>query len=88
MLGDVDYGSRGRNAKRVNFQKMIEEALGGKIDYIITKSISRFSGNTVDILQTIRELSEKRVMVYFEKENIRSTDDNIELVITIYTMLA
>lgn len=79
----VDYGSRGRITKRVNFQKMIEEALNGKINYIITKSISRFSGNTVDMLQTIRALTEKGVMVYFEKENIRSTDDNMELIITV-----
>lgn len=84
----VDYGSRGRIAKRTEFQKMIQQALNGEIDCIITKSISRFSGNTVDMLQTIRALKEKGVTVWFEKENIRSTDNNIELIITIHTMLA
>ena len=67
---------------------MIQKALNGEIDCIVTKSISRFSGNTVDMLQTIRALKEKGVTVRFEKENIRSTDKNIELVITMHTMLA
>ena len=84
----VDYGSRGRIEKRTEFQKMIQKALNGEIDCIITKSISRFSGNTIDMLQTIRTLKEKGVTVWFEKENIRSTDKNIELIITIHTMLA
>lgn len=84
----ADYGSRGRIAKRTEFQKMIKKALNGKIDYIITKSISRFSGNTVDMLQTIRALKEKGVTVWFENENIRSTDNNIEFLITMYTMLS
>lgn len=84
----VDYGSRVRINKRTAFQKMIQNAVSGEIDCIITKSISRFSGNTVDMLQTIRLLKEKGVTVWFEKENIRSTDENIELAITIHTMLA
>lgn len=84
----ADYGSRSTIAKRTEFQEMIQKALKGEIDCIITKSISRFSGNTVDMLQTIRALKEKGVMVWFEKENIRSTDRNIELVITIHTLLA
>lgn len=84
----VDYGSRVRIDKRAAFQKMIQKATNDEIDCIITKSISRFSGNTVDILQTIRLLKEKGVTVWFEKENIRSTDENMELAITIHTMLA
>lgn len=84
----VDYGSRGNVTHRPKFQEMIQKALKGEIDYIITKSISRFSGNTVDMLQTIRKLQEKGVVVWFEKENILSTDRNIELAITIHTMLA
>lgn len=84
----VDYGSRVRIDKRAAFQKMIQKAVNGEIDCIITKSISRFSGNAVDMLQTIRLLKEKRVTVWFEKENIRSTDENMELAITIHTMLA
>ena len=84
----VDYGSRGRIADRKQFQKMIQKVVNGGIDCIITKSISRFSGNTVDMLQTIHLLKEKGVTVWFEKENIRSTDKNAELAITIFTMLA
>lgn len=84
----ADYGSRSTIVKRTEFQKIIQKALKGEIDCIINKPISRFSGNTVDMLQTIRALKEKGVTVWFEKENIRSTDNNIELVITIHTMLA
>lgn len=84
----VDYGSRGNVTHRPKFQEMIQKALKGEIDYIVTKSISRFSGNTVDMLQTIRKLQEKGVIVWFEKENILSIDRNIELMITIHTMLA
>jgi site-specific DNA recombinase len=84
----ADYGSRVRIDKRTEFQKMIQKVVNGEMDCIITKSISRFSGNTVDMLQTIRLLKEKGVTVWFEKENIRSADENIELVITIHTMLA
>ena len=50
---------------------MIEDSLAGKIDLIITKSVSRFARNTVDSLTTVRELKEKGVEIYFEKENIR-----------------
>lgn len=74
----VEYGSRVRIDKRTEFQKMIQKAVNGGIDCIITKSISRFSGNTVDMLQTIRLLKEKGVTVWFEKENIRRTDENIQ----------
>ena len=84
----ADYGSRVRIDKRTEFQKMIQKVVNGEMDCIITKSISRFSGNTVDMLQTIRLLKEKGVTVWFEKENIRSADENIELVSTIHTMLA
>lgn len=84
----MDYGSRCRIKGRVNFQTMIQKALNGDIDLIITKSISRFSGNTVDMLQTIRKLKEKEIAVWFEKEDLKSTDDVAEKVITIYAALA
>ena len=84
----MDYGSRCRIKGRVNFQTMIQKALNGDIDLIITKSISRFSGNTVDMLQTIRNLKEKEIAVWFEKEDLKSTDDVAEKVITIYAALA
>ncbi|MCX7904995.1 MAG: recombinase family protein, partial [Caloramator sp.] len=56
--------------KRDGFNRMIADALNGKIDLIITKSVSRFARNTVDTLTTVRQLKEKGVEVYFEKENI------------------
>ena len=84
----VDIGSRCRTKDREQFRQMIQKAMDGKIDYIITKSISRFSGNTVTMLQTVRKLKEKGVAVYFEKENLISTDARAEQMITIYTALA
>ncbi|TDT50755.1 recombinase family protein [Fonticella tunisiensis] len=67
---------------------MIEDALNGKIDLIITKSVSRFARNTVDTLTTVRKLKEKGVEVYFEKENIYTMDSKGELLITIMSSLA
>mgnify|MGYP003288758028 CR=1 FL=1 len=49
---------------------MVQDALDGKIDLIVTKSVSRFARNTVDSLTTVRQLKDKGVEVYFEKENI------------------
>ena len=67
---------------------MINDALSGKIDLIITKSVSRFARNTVDTLTTVRKLKEKGVEVYFEKENIYTLDSKGELLITIMSSLA
>ena len=67
---------------------MIADALAGKIDLILTKSISRFARNTVDSIQTIRKLKEKDIEVIFEKENIRTLDPSCELVLTIMASLA
>ena len=67
---------------------MIADALDGKIDLILTKSISRFARNTVDSLTAIRKLKEKGVEVYFEKENIHTMDAKGELMITIMSSLA
>ena len=67
---------------------MIADALAGKIDLIITKSISRFARNTVDTLTAVRQLKEKGVEVYFEKENIYTMDSKGELLITIMSSLA
>lgn len=66
---------------------MIDDALSGKIDLIITKSVSRFARNTVDTLTTVRELKDKGVEVYFEKENIYTMDSKGELLITIMSSL-
>lgn len=74
--------------KREGFNRMISDALRGKIDLIITKSVSRFARNTVDTLTTVRKLKEKGIEVYFEKENICTLDSKGELLITIMSSLA
>lgn len=85
----TDEGISGLNAKkREGFQTMIDDALNGKIDLIITKSVSRFARNTVDTLTYVRKLKEKQVEVYFEKENIFTLDSKGELLITIMSSLA
>ena len=73
---------------RDGFNQMIDDALAGKIDLIITKSVSRFARNTVDSLTTVRKLKEKGVEIYFEKENIWTLDSKGELLITIMSSLA
>ncbi len=85
----ADEGLSGTNTrKRRNFNRMIDDALAGKIDRIVTKSVSRFARNTVDTLTTIRKLKEKGVGVTFEKENIDTLDSKGELLITIMSSLA
>jgi DNA invertase Pin-like site-specific DNA recombinase len=74
--------------KRDGFNRMISDALSGKINLIITKSVSRFARNTVDTLTTVRKLKDKGVEVYFEKENIYTLDSKGELLITIMSSLA
>ena len=74
--------------KRDGFKRMIQDALDGKIDLIITKSVSRFARNTVDSLNTIRQLKAAGVECYFEKENIWTFDGKGELLITIMSSLA
>ena len=67
----TDEGISGTNTKhRDGFNEMIADALAGKIDLIITKSVSRFARNTVDSLITVRKLKEEGIEVFFEKENI------------------
>ena len=84
-----DEGITATNTKkRDGFNQMVEDALDGKIDLIITKSVSRFARNTVDSLTSIRKLKEKGIEVYFEKENIGTLDAKGELMITIMSSLA
>ena len=85
----ADEGLSGTNTKkRRNFNRMIDDALAGMIDRIVTKSVSRFARNTVDTLTTIRKLKENGVGVTFEKENIDTLDSKGELLITIMSSLA
>lgn len=85
----ADDGISGTNTKkREQFNKMVQDATDGKIDMIITKSISRFARNTVDCLNTIRKLKANNVPVYFEKENINTMDSSGELLLTIMSSIA
>ncbi|WP_313232586.1 recombinase family protein [Tissierella praeacuta] len=86
------YADDGKSAtntkKRDDFNAMIDDCMAGKIDMVLTKSVSRFARNTVDSLQTIRKLKEKNIAVYFEKENINTLDGTGELLITILSSQA
>ena len=85
----TDEGISGLNTKhREGFNAMIRDALAGKIDLIVTKSVSRFARNTVDTLTAIRELKAHGVEVYFQKENIYTFDGKGELMLTIMSSLA
>lgn len=84
-----DAGITGTNTKnREGFNRMVELALGGGIDLILTKSISRFARNTVDTLSIVRQLKESGVEVIFEKENLRTFDPKCEVMLTIMSSLA
>ena len=85
----TDEGISATNTKhRKGFKRMIDDAMDGKIDLIITKSVSRFARNTVDSLTTVRKLKDKGIEIYFEKENIWTLDAKGELLITIMSSLA
>ena len=85
----TDEGITGTSTKhREGFKQMVADALEGKIDLIVTKSVSRFARNTVDSLTTIRHLKDKGVECFFEKENIWTFDGKGELLITIMSSLA
>lgn len=85
----TDEGISATNTKRRDgFNRMVKDALDGKIDLIVTKSVSRFARNTVDSLTTVRKLKDAGVEVYFEKENIWTLDSKGELLITIMSSLA
>ena len=85
----VDDGISGLSYhNRDGFNRMVADAIDGKIDLIITKSLSRFARNTVDTLNTIRKLKIAGVGVYFEKEDINTLDSKGEFLITLMSSLA
>ena len=90
-LADIfaDDGITGTNTKkREEFNRKIEECMAGNIDMIITKSISRFARNTLDSLKYIRQLKDKNIAVFFEKENINTMNSKGEIMLTIMAYLA
>ena len=86
------YGDQGQSGlhtdKRVQFKQMVQDALDGKIDVIMVKSISRFSRNTVDCLSILRKFKEKGIQVIFEKEGLNSLDPQTEMVLSIFSAIA
>lgn len=79
----ADKGISGTTIKRDQFQKMLEDCRNGKIDLILTKSISRFARNTLDLLNVVRELKQLNIAVYFERENINTLTKDGEFMLTI-----
>lgn len=85
----ADDGISGTNTKkREEFNRMIDDCKDGKIDMIITKSISRFARNTLDCLKYIRQLKDMNIPVQFEKESINTMEAKGEVLITIMASLA
>ena len=84
----ADEAATGTKDNRNEFQRMISDCKSGNIDMIITKSISRFARNTVTLLETVRELKNLGVNVWFEKENIHSISGDGELMLTILASFA
>jgi len=85
----ADEGLSGTTTKkRTEFNRMIKDALNGKINLIITKSISRFARNTLDTISYVRKLKAKGIEVFFEKENLWTLDPKSELILTIMASIA
>ena len=84
----ADEALTGTKENREQFQKLLSECRAGNIDLIITKSISRFARNTVILLETVRELKELGVDVYFEEQYIHSISPDGELMLTILSSYA
>ena len=84
----ADEALSGTNDSRQNFQRLITDCKAGKIDMVITKSISRFARNTVTLLQTVRDLKSLGVDVYFEEQNIHTISADGELMLTILASYA
>lgn len=83
-----DGKSATQTKKRDDFNVMIEACMAGKVDLVLTKSVSRFARNTVDALQYIRKLKEKNIPVVFEKEGVNTMESGGELLITILSSQA
>ena len=85
----ADDGISGTDTKkREEFNRLIEDCMAGRIDLIVTKSISRFARNTLDCLNYIRKLKDKNIPVFFEKEGINTMDAKGEVLLTIMASLA
>ena len=84
----IDEAKSGTKDTRENFVRLLEDCESGKIDLIITKSVSRFSRNTVDLLSTCRRLKELGIDVYFESQNIHALSSEGEMMLTLLASMA
>ena len=85
----ADDGISGTNTKkREEFNRLIDDCMAGRVDMVVTKSISRFARNTLDCLKYIRQLKDKNIAVFFEKEAINTLDAKGEVLLTIMASLA
>lgn len=85
----ADFGITGTNtSKRNEFNRLIADCEAGRIDIVLTKSISRFARNTVDLLETVRHLKDLGIEVRFEKENINSFSEDGELMLSLLASFA
>lgn len=83
-----DYGITGTKIERDGMQELLSDCEKGLIDIILTKSISRFARNTVDLLQTVRHLKELNIPVIFEREKINTLTSGGELLLTLLASFA
>ena len=84
----ADEALTGTKDSREEFQQLLEDSKAGKIDMIITKSISRFARNTVTLLGVVRELTKLDVDVFFEEQNIHSNSGEGEMILTLLASIA
>ena len=85
----ADEGITGTSTThRTEFKRLIADCNAGKIDLVLVKSISRFARDTVDCLHTVRRLKEKGIAIRFERENIDSTSEDGELLLTLLASFA
>ena len=84
----ADEALTGTRESRTQFQRLLADCRAGRIDLVVTKSISRFARNTLTLLQTVRELKSLGVDVYFEEQNIHSLSSDGELILTILASYA
>ena len=84
----ADEAETGTKGSRPEFQRLIADSRAGSIDLILTKAISRFARNTVTLLETVRELKELGVGVYFEEQNLHSLSGDGELMLTVLASYA
>ena len=83
----ADQGISGHSQNRPEFQKMLKKARNGEVDLIITKAISRFARNTALLLESVRELRQLGVAVYFEEQNINTLSGDGEVMLTVLASL-